>query len=402
MNEKRQEGFVARFYRSEIAKAVAAFVIVIYMGRLGWDIANMFIGDGKPFFADFISFWTAAHSAVGGDPVLPYHYEDFSARQKELMVWHKFAFFYPPTWLLYILPLGFLPYMAAVLVFVILSVGLACWALAGLAQSSSVAFFALLWPGLSFGVLHGQNAMLNVALFGGCIAALERRQEILAGVLIGLMAYKPHLGVLVPVAFLAGGYWKAFAAAAATTVAVALLSALVFGLETWQAFLDQVPFANTWLVDAMVPMSKFASLFGLLRQFDVPLGVASGLQALVSILVFVTVAWIWRGALPVAIKGAVLVSAACLATPFILDYDLALLAIPVVLLMRLGWPGGFLRIEAEMLLLAFIAMFFTSGWGLRLDHSAAFLPNVLVFAACIRRAIQTNSGIKTELPSPQL
>ena len=36
----------------------------------------------------------------------------------------------------------------------------------------------------------------------------------LAGLLLGLLCYKPHLALLAPVALVAGGHWRTFAAAA--------------------------------------------------------------------------------------------------------------------------------------------------------------------------------------------
>jgi len=41
---------------------------------------------------------------------------------------------------------------------------------------------------------------------------LERR-PVAAGLLFGLLCYKPHFGLLVPVALASGGYWRSFAAA---------------------------------------------------------------------------------------------------------------------------------------------------------------------------------------------
>jgi hypothetical protein len=47
---------------------------------------------------------------------------------------------------------------------------------------------------------------------------LERRPY-LAGSLFGLMIFKPQLGLLLPVALIAGRQWRVFAAAAATAPA---------------------------------------------------------------------------------------------------------------------------------------------------------------------------------------
>ena len=65
---------------------------------------------------------------------------------------------------------------------------------------------------------HGQTGFLTGALLAGGVLALPRH-EILAGVFFGLLAYKPQFGLLIPFVLLAGGYWRAIAAATATVLA---------------------------------------------------------------------------------------------------------------------------------------------------------------------------------------
>lgn len=47
-----------------------------------------------------------------------------------------------------------------------------------------------------------QNGFLSAGLFGGALVLLERR-PVLAGALFGLLTYKPHLGLLVPIVLIA-------------------------------------------------------------------------------------------------------------------------------------------------------------------------------------------------------
>ena len=67
---------------------------------------------------------------------------------------------------------------------------------------------------------HGQNGFLTAALFGRALAMLDRG-PLLAGILFGLLVYKPQYGLMIPLVLVASGRWRCFAAAAAT---VALLS----------------------------------------------------------------------------------------------------------------------------------------------------------------------------------
>jgi uncharacterized membrane protein len=60
------------------------------------------------------------------------------------------------------------------------------------------------FPGTFMCVLHGQNSMLSAAIIAGAVLCLDTR-PLLAGVLIGLLAYKPQLGLLFPLALAATG-----------------------------------------------------------------------------------------------------------------------------------------------------------------------------------------------------
>ena len=56
----------------------------------------------------------------------------------------------------------------------------------------------------------GQNGFLTAALIGGRRCCNWRTRPLLAGLLLGLLTYKPHFGLLFPVALIFGGYWRAF------------------------------------------------------------------------------------------------------------------------------------------------------------------------------------------------
>lgn len=86
----------------------------------------------------------------------------------------------------------------------------------------------------------GQNGALSAAILGMGLVLVPSR-PVMAGVCIGLLSYKPHLGLLLPLALGAAGYWRTFAAAAATTVALVLATTMVFGAESWTSFIAQIP-----------------------------------------------------------------------------------------------------------------------------------------------------------------
>lgn len=87
------------------------------------------------------------------------------------------------------------------------------------------------------------------------------------------------------------------------------------------------------------------------------------------------------------IKGSLLVIGACLSTPYLLDYDLALLVIPVLLLIQQGNETGYLSFEKFSIALAVFSFLFTSLWGVQMPVTAIGVPSIVLFALVLRRAV---------------
>ena len=275
--------------------------------------------------------------AVGGAPATPYRTEDFAALQAVYIgAGHYFAFFYPPTFLLMLLPLGLLGGVAAYWIFQLAAALAAGWACRRIMRHWHGFLLAAALPTSFNTYFYGQNSLLAAAFLGAGLVMLAEKRHILAGVFIGLMTFKPQLGVLIPFALIAGGYWRTFLAAAVTTVLLAALSWFVFGTGTWEAFFAQAGFAQKTLNLGLVDLHKMISVYAAARQVGAPIQLAYGLQALTAFAALVTVWLSWRSRAPFAAKAIVLVTAGLLATPFALSYDLALLAVALAFLLRFG------------------------------------------------------------------
>src|SRR5947209_4071280 len=84
---------------------------------------------------------------------------------------------------------------------------------------------ACIAPATGITLISGQTGFLSGALMVGGLRLLPTRPA-LAGVLFGLLTYKPQLGVLVPVALVAMSGGRAIVAALATFAALAVASGL--------------------------------------------------------------------------------------------------------------------------------------------------------------------------------
>jgi hypothetical protein len=133
--------------------------------------------------------------------------------------------------------------------------------------------------------------------------------------------------VLIPLALIASGRWRATASAALTVIAMAVLTTLAFGMDIWTAFLASGHFTRTVVLEAGdTGWEKIQSVFAWARMWGAPVPLAYAAQAVVTVGVAIAVIRIWRSGASFADKAAVLLIGTLLATPYSLDYDLMLLA----------------------------------------------------------------------------
>jgi alpha-1,2-mannosyltransferase len=170
-------------------------------------------------------------------------------------------------------------------------------------------------------------------------------QPIVAGILIGLLTFKPQLGLLVPLALIAGRHWRALIAAAVTSLALVAVTIVLFGAHVWADYVAVTPLARDVLDLGLVPAYKMQSVYATARLLGTPMAAAYSAQALATLGSALFVLWVWRQPSDQALKSAALLAAAPLATPFVLDYDLMLLAPVIAWLAARGLRNGALPWE---------------------------------------------------------
>jgi alpha-1,2-mannosyltransferase len=200
---------------------------------------------------------------------------------------------------------------------------------------------ALVYPAVAINVLHGHNGFLTAALLGAG-ALLVPVRPLAAGLLLGLLAYKPQFALAIPVALLAGGFFRT-ALAATLTVVVATWAALTaFGWEPWQAFFDSLAFTRIVVLEQGGPgFAKMQSAFAAVRLLSGPVALAYTIQGMVTLSVLGALAWLWRSSKDFRLKIAGLIFASLLSTPYCLDYDLTALGPAIALLASYGFARGF-------------------------------------------------------------
>ncbi len=385
-------GVAAHWLNLRRATAYPRIFVAIYLAAtVVWVCLATDLVDpkGKPLGYDFITFWSASWLALAGESAAAFDAARIFAIQRiavpasdVVFLWH-----YPPTFHLIVLPLALMPYFAAYGVWLAGTFAGYAWVIRRFAPARQTIFLLLAFPGTFINAFHGQNGFLTTALFGGAILALPTRPA-LAGVLFGLLSFKPQLGLLIPLALACGRRWTSFVVAAATTAAFAAISALVLGAGPWLAFWNNLPLVRMVLDDGGVPWAKIPSLYIFLRTLGMAATAAYVLHAVLALVVAALVAraW-WRGTNPL-LAAAVLTSGAVLVPPYLFDYDLALLAIPVAIIAWDGVQRGWLPWEREVLLAAWLLPLVAPGFTEATGVPVATPCLVALMAIAVRRAAQ--------------
>ena len=185
-------------------------------------------------------------------------------------------------------------------------------------------------PALFISAVGGQNGAMTAALLGGGLMLVDRR-PIIAGILFGMMIYKPHLALMLPFALLAGRRWLVALVTGATAVLLVAVSVTVYGVDAWLHYRRNIDVLRTVILEDGTGVShRMVSVFVFARHFGAGAAMSYGWQAVGALVAAVFIARSWWRDEPAHIRNAVLIIGTCLATPYLQDYDLVFGAFVVV------------------------------------------------------------------------
>ena len=361
------------------AAAAMGMLLFLWLARHG--SVDFF---GTPVGSDFTAFWNAGRLANAGEAVGAW---DPQALNTAIRAAHGVAFpsawLYPPVFLLVAAPLAALPYLPALLLWQLLSFAAIALTVGAIVEDRRVQFVALASPLTPMALAHGQNAFLTAALLGWGLLLLERRPA-RAGALLGALIYKPQLALILAPLLLFTRSWRALIAAAAAAAGLVALSLVLWGADGWDAFAASLGSARLYTEQGAVGFYKSASLFAMARQWgaSVPLGYA--VQATGAIAALYAV-WLVRHASP-NVRAATACAAAALSTPYLIDYDMAVVGLGGLFLYAEARRGGFLPYERSALAFIWIAPWFSRPAAELLTLPLSPMATVLLIWVATRRA----------------
>lgn len=361
-----------------IVLAAGTIIMLAALAAAGrWPLT----GGGQVVITDFATVWAAAVRTLEGAPALVYDHplhEAYYARLIERPAASGLTFGYPPTAFALIAPLGLMPYGAALAVY--LMIGMALWfmVLRAITRDNVAALaMTIAFGGASQTLLLGQNGFLTAAALAGGLVLLPRR-PVLAGVLFGLLAIKPHLGLALAPFLLLRREWTAIGAAVATVAGMAALTMLAWGPQIWRDYLAasrEIAEIVAGRVDTIIN-GKMQSVFALAAG-HMPVSAALAAHALFALAVLGALAMIVRRGPAFAVQAAAVIAATALVTPYSFLYDCTMLTAAAALL--LAQPLG--RSDRLTIMVA-IAL---PGFWFFIGQPLVPLTGVVLLAVCLRQ-----------------
>jgi alpha-1,2-mannosyltransferase len=235
---------------------------------------------------------------------------------------------HPPVFMLYVLPLAYLPFIGSLLLWFAVTAVPYLAAIRAIVPDRTAWGFAIAAPPVYYNLKFGQTGFLSAGLIALGLSQLYRRPA-LAGVCIGLASFKPHFGIFVPLALLLGRHWKAFGAASATVVSLVAVSVMVFGTSPWLAYVEATDRYFRAFETGEYNMNALMTVMGAVLKAGAETNKAWAAQYAAAALAAGAVIWAWwdrrADADRLGLQAAVLCCATLLAVPLAYAYDFVLL-----------------------------------------------------------------------------
>ncbi len=291
---------------------------------------------GLLFAGDHIAFYTPARLILEGKPGELYHYE-FTSQYQQALFPGKYnsanLFRNPPFYALLYVPTAKLPYAVSAGFWNV--VGLAGLVLGirwlGVDRPWRVTVWALAFLPVYTVMSYGQNSLLSFAVFAGCYRLLADGRPFRAGLVAGLLCFKPTLliGLVVWGLLDIRRLWPA-ALGVVVTAVVLVAGSYAIVPEAWDAYLRNLRDLAAYNgFDQWKAHTVWVFWHLLLPDFPRTVQVLTWIVTLLGLVEFYRVWRVRGGELPVMFGAAVAIT--LWATPHAMIYEWSLAVIPAAL-----------------------------------------------------------------------
>ncbi|MGO9086331.1 MAG: glycosyltransferase family 87 protein [Candidatus Sulfotelmatobacter sp.] len=249
---------------------------------------------------------------------------------------------YPPQVSLFFAPLAHLSYGWALIVWWACSAiiyAAACYSIWRACPNlrdygRTVVILAAAFPAFFHMIAWGQTSALALACFTLAFFLLRAKRDFLTGVVLGLLIFKPQLGLAAVVVFVSLGAWKILAGAVLSAAAQLGAGCLYYGtnpLRQWIRALRSAPAVLPLLEPKPYQTHNLRTFWTMLIPGH-DLSLALYILSAAAVLGLTVVCWRRSPSAPLALRYSSLLLATVLVAPHLTVYDLVILA-PAFLLL---------------------------------------------------------------------
>ena len=379
------EFLTARLVQLGCVSLMLSYVITLIVTYAGAD--NMVLDNGVLLGSDYFCFWVASQLAKAGRLGEIYDHVAFIAAQREVIALpYDYFFFYPPHFLLVLLPFSGLGYALSYIAFMSATFALAAWLIYALRPAPSTILGAMAVPFFATNLFYGQNGFLTMALLGFGLS-FAGRQPVAAGLAIAALTIKPQLGLLVPFVLIIDRNWRAFLTACLGILALMAATWLAFGTGI---FADFVAFSGKPLEvlrEGTLGWSNAISAYSAVRLAgfgDTAGWVAQAVCSSAALCIAGYVCWRSPGNMR-DLRNAVVVVCTLLITPYALLYDGFAAVLALIWLIKAMERDGALPWEKAMLALVVLAPLVTKLAAEATGISVGFVSMTALLGLVLRR-----------------
>jgi hypothetical protein len=320
--------------------------------------------DASPFAGDFLQEWVGGwmvRAGEGGRFYDPAYAQQLEHDERLVgFAWSADEYLpmvYPPFYYLLVSPLSLIGFHAAAWVWAGLMVGAlvaSVWILDRWAERSQayrtrtpggvrhwVLLAAVLFAPVLESLSSSQKGTVCLLILTATFALWDAKRPLAAGLVFGLLAFKPQLTLVIALAALCKGQWR-FVAGGMITGAVLIGLSLCVGLDVCRQYVDFALHAGDYMQSSGYDLFKSHSVWGFGKLLRSEYGVAGTLAAWgAALAVIVLTARALRGKIEPGTPRFVwqfsaLVIASVLLCPHLFTYDLTVLLLPLALAVHSG------------------------------------------------------------------
>ena len=355
--------------------AIVSLIIFLVSPNFRWE-GDL---DRAPYAGDFLQEWVGGYVVRNGEGVRLYEAEYTKRLQHDPEIvgfsWNRGSYLpmvYPPFYYLVVSPFSYLPVRWAALgwggmmtVLLLVSVRL----LAGVGgEKLGSRWFPLLcavyYP-VIVNLASSQKATVCLLIFTTTYVLLRSERRFLAGLVFGIVAFKPQLAIVVPLFMAIRGEWRFVGGCVLTGVFLLALSLMVGG----ESCLDYLKFSRDFAQYISTPGYHLANAHTLYSFFSLLFGGTPGVTVYVVTGLSIIALLVWCRPLFFSSGGSIsplyysaMVILTVLLSPHLYTYDLTILLLPLCLitshlLSREDYSWKRYRLGGWLLLLCYFAPF---------------------------------------------